>query len=107
MKTYRFIVYLTAFLLVSLMSQTALAQRPESVKENLVISAVNKFNAGNLADARTILNQAIEKDSACDAAWYYLALVSLEEKDLETAETCLRRAVEIDPQNFWYRCRFL
>ena len=105
MKTYRFIVYLTAFLLVSLMSQTALAQRPESVKENLVISAVNKYNAGNLADARTILNQAIEKDSECDAAWYYLALVSLEEKDLETAETCLRRAVEIDPQNFWYRYR--
>ena len=105
MKTYSFIVYLTAFLLVSLMSQAALAQRPESVKENLVISAVNKYNAGNFADARTILNQAIEKDSECDAAWYYLALVSLEEKDLETAETCLRRAVEIDTQNFWYRYR--
>ena len=105
MRISGIIAYATAFMLVFLMAQTAFAQRPESVKENLVVSAVDKYNAGKFAEARTDLNQAIEKDSECDAAWYYLALIGLEEKDLETAETCLLRAVEIDPHNFWYRER--
>lgn len=105
MKIGKFIAYMTAVLLVFLVPQVSFAQRPESVKENRVVSAVDKYNAGKFAEARSELNLALEKDSECDAAWYYLALVNLEDRELEAAEACLRRAVEIDPQNFWYRYR--
>ena len=87
------------------MSFSTSAQRPNSLQENLILSAVQKYNEGNHDAAKESLSHIVEADPTNDAAWYYLALTSHALKDLETAEICLRRAVELDPRNFWYRYR--
>ena len=98
-------VFLTSFLMALLMAQTVFAQRPDSIQENLVVSAVQKYNEGNYDAARSTLNNVLENDENNDAAWYYLAMISLAEKDLDQAELFLKAALKIDPHNFWYRYR--
>jgi tetratricopeptide (TPR) repeat protein len=101
----RLSAFLTIFLTSLLMSFAAHAQRPESIQENLIVSAVQKYNEGNYEAARATLSNLLQNDSRNDAAWYYLALVSLAENDLVDAEDYLKLALEIDPRNFWYRYR--
>ena len=101
----RLSAFLTILLTSLLMSFAAHAQRPESVQENLIVSAVQKYNEGNYEAARATLSNLLQNDSRNDAAWYYLALVSLAENDLVDAEDYLKLALEIDPRNFWYRYR--
>ena len=101
----RLSVFLTIVLTSLLMSFEAFAQRPESVQENLIVSAVQEYNEGNYEAARATLSNLLQNDSRNDAAWYYLALISLAENDLVEAEDYLKFALEIDPQNFWYRYR--
>lgn len=85
------------------MPQRMFAQRPDSIQENQIVSAVQKYHDGNYDVARDILNDILQKDINNDAAWYYSALISLAENDIETAESNLKSALEIDPHNFWYR----
>lgn len=101
----RFLTVLMTLTLLLVSSQYAVAQRPESLQENQLLSAVKKYNDGEYDKARTTLNAIIEVAPDNDAAWYYLAMTSLAQKDMETAETCLQRAVELDPGNYWYRYR--
>ena len=78
--------------------------RQKSVQENLLISAVARFNEGDFNTANGILTKVIAEDPSNDAAWYYLALTELD-KNISKAEECFKKAVELDPQNFWYRYR--
>ena len=80
-------------------------ERPGSEEENSIISAVAEMNAGRLAPARDILSALLAENTDNDAAWYYLAMVSLMENDLVEAEEYLKAAVKLDPENFWYRYR--
>ena len=96
---------LTALVILLTSSYAASAQRPESAQENMLLSAVNKYNEGDYDAARSELACVLEADQKNDAAWYYLALTSLAGKDVEMAEICLKHAVELDPENFWYRYR--
>ncbi len=86
---------------------TAEAQtiRPESEHENMILSAVEKYNDKKIDESMDILKKVVADDPQEDAAWYYLAQCAVEKNDLETAEQCYRMASEIDPDNFWYRYR--
>lgn len=77
--------------------------RPQSRHENMIIEAVEAFNAKNIEGAVTLLNQIVAEDPDNDAAWYYLAQCSVAKKDAAMAEECYRMAAELDPDNFWYR----
>lgn len=101
----RIISYLTTISAAFLMALGVSAQNPESLQENMILSAVEKYNERDNAAAREILNNIVKVDQDNDAAWYYLAMISADEDDLETAEVSMRRAVELDPDNFWYRYR--
>ena len=103
MKGY--IKALTVCILLLLTASASHAQRPQSIQENLLLSAVNRYNEGKHDAAKEILKNILEKDQDSDAAWYYLAMTSLATKDVETAETCLKRAVDLDPGNYWYSYR--
>lgn len=105
MKMKRSIIYLTAIMFAFLMMQGAFAQNPASLQENMILSAVKKYNEQNYEAARATLNNIIKIDPENDAAWYYLAMIGIEERDMEAAEVCMRRAAELDPSNFWYRYR--
>lgn len=96
---------ITSLTIILLIFSSAYAQRPQSVQENMLLSAVKKYNDRDFDAARAALNNVLEKDPDSDAAWYYLAMTALASNDAETAEACLKRAVELDPDNFWYSYR--
>lgn len=80
----------------------AFAQAPDAKYENMVISAVSRFDSGDFDGAARILKTVIEKAPECDAAYYYLALSYFGNGDAEAAEAYLRQAEALDPDNFWY-----
>ena len=89
-------------LLFILLTVTA-ARSQEAALENLVVTAVERIDAGEINAAKVILEKVVKTDPDNDAAWYYLSRTALSESNPELAETCLRKAVSIDPGNFWYR----
>ena len=94
-----------SLILALLVSFSVLAQPRAEDMGNMIVSAVTLYNDGNHAKAATILKKIVEVEPSNDAAWYYLALCSAAEKDVEMAEMYLMKAVELDPDNFWYRYR--
>lgn len=70
-----------------------------------IVSAVEKYNDKDFKGAEAVLNEILVSNPSDDAAWYYLALSSLGLRDTEKAEACLRKAVDLDPDNFWYSYR--
>lgn len=52
-----------------------------------------------------MLKVVVEQDPESDAACYYLALSYFAKQDADLAEAYLRKAHELDPENFWYRHR--
>ncbi len=77
----------------------------DSIKDSALLLAVEKYDAGSYADAERMLKSITVSDPDYDAAHYYLALVYLAGNENDLAETELLRAVECDPENFWYRQR--
>ena len=94
-------------LLSALIQVSGYAQesRPGAEAENMVLSAVARMNANDIEGAREILFRLLAQDEENDAAWYYLGMTSLMDKDVSEAETYLKTAVDLDPDNFWYRYR--
>ena len=94
-----------SLILALLVSSSVFAQPRVEDTGNMIVSAVTEYNEGNRAKASAILQKIVEMEPSNDAAWYYLALCSVAEKDVEMAEVRFRKAVELDPGNFWYRYR--
>ena len=87
------------------MTLSAQNVRPESKYENMLIKAVDNYNARDLDGSQTILKEIVAEDAGNDAAWYYLALTSLGKGDIEVGEEYFRKAIDADGSNFWYRYR--
>lgn len=102
---YRYIFIVITALAASGQSLSAQNVRVESVNENLLLTAVSKYNARDLDGAGSILRDIVSDNARDDAAWYYLALVSLGKGEIEAGEEYFRRAMDIDGDNFWYRYR--
>jgi tetratricopeptide (TPR) repeat protein len=103
-KKYRYIILAVVSLLLfstHVRSQSYVERR----FENIVLDAVEKLNNHDINGAKSILSDIIASDASCDAAWYYMGQVAIYESDIALAEECLRKAVELDPGNFWYRYR--
>ena len=104
-KLLRNIILAAAVVLCAGMTLSAQEIRPESKYENMLIKAVENYNARNLDEAQTILKEITAGDEKNDAALYYLGLTSLGKGDIEAGEEYLRKATEADGSNFWYRYR--
>ena len=79
--------------------------RPDSKYENMLVTAVAKYNSNDFDSAGAILARLTSECPSNDAAWYYLALTELNKKNVSKAEEYFRKAVELDDSNFWYRYR--
>lgn len=104
MKKYTYIILPLLLLFISL-GASAQKERPEARHENMILTAVERYNEKDADGAMAILKEVIAEDPENDAAWYYLAQCSVVKNDLEAAEQCYRMASELDPDNFWYRYR--
>ena len=98
-------VFLILFAYGFCVNSAAQTVRPESAHENMVLSAVEKYNSRDIDAAIAILKKVVAEDPASDAAWYYLGQCAVLKNDMEMAEQCYRMASETDPSNFWYRYR--
>lgn len=104
MKKSLYILFVL-FGVMSSLDSVAQTVRPESLHENMILDAVEKYNGNDPDAASSILKKVVAEDPENDAAWYYLAQCAVVRNDLETAEQCYRMASELDPDNFWYRYR--
>lgn len=94
----KYIPVCIVFMLCSVMaySQTAAV-------ENMVMTAVEKLDAGDVNGAKALLEKAVSADDSSDAAWYYLSRIAAARNQQDKAEACLKKAVALDTGNFWYR----
>lgn len=99
---FSYILYIFLSTAISVSGQPSGQDRLNDVG---IVSAVEKYNDRDFKGASDLLTEILAADPSDDAAWYYLALSSLGLKDMELAETSFRKAVELDPDNFWYSYR--
>ncbi len=106
MEKHIFNILISLALLMSV-CKTAGAQpvRPQSSSENMVLSAVERYNDRDLEASEALLASVLANDGTNDAAWYYLSMIAVEKKEMAEAEEFLRKACELDPDNYWYRYR--
>ena len=95
----------TLIILLTAFSHHAFSQGDKSRYENMVIEAVELINASENAKSEAVLRQIVKEAPEVDAAWYYLSQLALQKNNPEEAEDCLKKAVALDPQNYWYRFR--
>ena len=60
--------------------------------ENKVLRAVEKYNVNDIDSAKKILNSVLSEDETCDAAWYYRAMIAIQENQIDLAQEYLKRA---------------
>ena len=100
-----YFIFSVLFLQFALLPSAAQSIRPQAKGSNLILSAVEKYNERDIEGALSLLNDAVAENPEDDAAWYYIAQCAISRNDAEMAEQSLRMAVELDPENFWYRYR--
>ena len=87
--------------LLLLLGSFAFAQNIESQ----LMDAVALYNNRAYAQSRTLLQTLSKAAPDNDAAWYYLGLDEAMLGNADAAVSSLRKAVEIDPHNYWYKRR--
>ena len=73
--------------------------------ENQLVDAVALYNNRNYAQSRTLLQTLSKAAPDNDAVWYYLGLDEAMLGNADAAISHLRKAVELDPHNYWYKRR--
>lgn len=72
-------------------------------KEHFLLQGIRAFNNREFAGAEEAFLKVIELDPKNDAAYYYLSNISLENRDVASGEMLLRKAIENDSTNYWYK----
>ena len=88
MKRFIYILILICGTFLVPVHSNAQSERAEARHENMLLSAVEKFNANDADAAMSILEKIVAEDPDNDAAWYYLAQSAVLKGDLETADQC-------------------
>ena len=73
--------------------------------ENQLVDAVALYNNRNFAQSRTLLQTLSKAAPENDAVWYYLGLDEAMLGNADKAVSYLRKALELDPHNYWYKRR--
>ena len=73
--------------------------------ENQLMDAVALYNNRAFAQSRTLLQTLSKAAPDNDAVWYYLGLDEAMLGNADAAVSHLRKAVELDPHNYWYKRR--
>lgn len=78
---------------------------PESCDDSRIVDAVSMIQEGKIPAAVDVLRKITSSDAANDAAWYYLGTCYLQMQRMKEAQDALKKAVELDKGNYWYRER--
>ena len=87
----------------SVQAATPQDKAADSTATVLLFNAMKEYNSGNYSQANVMFQQlaAIEPDN--DAAYYYLANIAIKTGDAPSGELYLKKGIELDSANFWYR----
>lgn len=106
MKMMKTIIYpMLAMLLCVSVHVSAREGEKARIAENRIITAVERYNERDFAKASEILRGVISEFPDNDAAHFYLGLSEFCRNRMDVAEAELKKAVDIDSTNFWYRYR--
>lgn len=72
-------------------------------KTRLLIEGIKQYNQKNLDSAKIQFNRLLRIDPANDAAYFYLANISLMNNDIVSGEMLLKKGIELDSTNYWYK----
>lgn len=75
----------------------------EKDKQYYFFEGLKEYNGGSKSEAKEAFIKVLEYEPYNDAAYYYLANISLGENDITSGEMLLKKAIEIDGTNFWYK----
>ena len=75
----------------------------DSATTALLLNALKEYNSGNYTQAKGDFQKLAAIDPQNDAAYDYLANIALRTDDLPSGELYLKKGIEIDSSNFWYR----
>ena len=67
------------------------------------LEALNNYNLGNETIAEKQFKAVAAKDQSNDAAFFYLANISLKRNDIDKAQQYMVEALKRDPNNSWYK----
>ena len=81
---------------------TGLAVSAQNGRKLTFLDGVQAYTNGQYEISGKIFKAIVDKDPSNDAAWYYLGLSTVT-TDITGAKNCLRKAMELDPRNFWYK----
>ena len=68
-----------------------------------LVDAVTLYTNGQNKKARQLLKTLSIAQPQNDAVWYYLAMASLKDRDMDAAVEACRQSVALDSANYWYR----
>ena len=105
MKMFFPTIIMLLFSAVSTSFAATLRGEDEKIAENLIITAVNHYDDRQFDKAISILEEVVSLYPDNDAAHFYLGLSGFCVNDIGMAESELKKAVELDSANFWYRYR--
>ena len=90
----------------SVLKKSAVSEKDAQKKESEFIYLFDEANKnrlnGNFEKASEQYTAALEINPKSAASEFYLASIFIAKKDYETASTYAARAVELQPDNFWY-----
>ncbi len=72
-------------------------------REYFFLEGARRSNENRPDAAMEMLLHSVDKDTTSAAAWFELAQCYIVVNNRAKTEECLLRAIELDPQNFWYR----
>ena len=105
MKKHISIIFSLLLALASLFPTMAQGQNEadDSTKTALLFNALKEYNSGNYTVAKGHLQRLAAMDPQSDVAYYYLANIALRTDDIPSGELYLKKGIELDSSNFWYR----
>ena len=71
--------------------------------DSLYIKGLLYFNNNKLDSAKILFSKHLKKEPKDNATYYYLSKIAIANKDITSGEMYLKRAIELDSTNFWYR----
>ncbi len=103
----RFILTAHILLLLFLSAQAQETKRDNSpvIKDShhYLLHGIRALNNKEYTQAKEAFQKILEVEPDNDAAYYYLANISLENMDITSGEILLKKAIEIDSTNYWYK----
>ncbi|MEG1088743.1 MAG: tetratricopeptide repeat protein [Bacteroidales bacterium] len=101
--TQSFKIFATT-LLVLLLTNNLLAQtKLDKEKDSLLINGIKHYNNKNIDSSKLYFTKLLTADPKSDVAYYYMANLALQNNDTELGEMFLKKGIELDSTNYWYK----